>query len=148
MLRRRRAYLVPRTIPTPSTTHPRVSLTFRSPHVMLEIDMGSFSKVVLLILASGRIWAGTVTVNDLFNVPGNSDVIGNKLQFDAQSIRITTNGSTLTIDIFTNYDNPNLYSVRDTGARLNPGDLFFTVNGTFTYGIPLALHNGPAGGPW
>ena len=110
--------------------------------------MGSLSKLVLLSLASCRIWAGTLTVTDLFNVPGNSDVVGNKLQFDAQSIQITTNAGTLIIDIFTNYDNPNLYSVRDTGARLNPGDVFFTVNGAYTYGIPLALHNGPAGGPW
>jgi hypothetical protein len=87
-------------------------------------------------------------VTDFFNVSGKSDVIGDKLQFDAQSIQVTTGTGTLTIDIRTNFDNPNLYSFRDTGVRLDIGDLFFTVNGNYEYGIPLAYHNGPAGGPW
>jgi hypothetical protein len=41
-----------------------------------------------------------------------------------------------------------LHSFRDLGVRLDIGDLFLTVNGNYAYGIPLAYHNGPAGGPW
>jgi hypothetical protein len=50
--------------------------------------------------------------------------------------------------VLTNFDNAALHSFRDTGVRLDIGDLFFTVNGTYAYGIPLAYHNGPAGGPF
>lgn len=110
--------------------------------------MGSLSKLLLLAVASMKLWGGTVTVTDGFDVSGSSDVIGDKLKFDGQTLQVTVDGSTLIIDIRTNYDNPNLYSFRDTGVRLNPGDIFFSVNGTYKYGIPVALHNGPAGGPW
>jgi PEP-CTERM motif len=115
---------------------------------MLEMDMGSLAKIFLLTSALTALRAGSITVTDPFNVSGTSDVTGDKLKFDAQSVQVTVDGGTLTIDIRTNYDNPGLYSVRDTGVRLNPGDIFFTVNGTYQYGIPLAYHNGPAGGPW
>jgi len=110
--------------------------------------MGSFSKLLLLTVASTLLRAGSVTVTDPFHDSGGSDVVGDKSKFDAQSIQITTNGSTLTIDIRTNYPNSGLYSYYDTGVRLNPGDIFLTVNGAYRYGIPVAYHNGPAGGPW
>jgi hypothetical protein len=106
------------------------------------------SRLLLICFASAKMWGETIIVTDPFNIAGDSDVIGNKLQFDAQSVQVTTGTGTLTIDIRTNFDNPNLYSFRDTGVRLNIGDLFFTVNGAYEYGIPLAYHNGPAGGPW
>jgi hypothetical protein len=89
-----------------------------------------------------------VTITDAFNVAGNSDVVGNKQQFDARSVQVTTGPGTLNIDILTNFDNSALHSFRDAGVRLDIGDLFFTVNSTYSYGIPLAYHNGPAGGPW
>jgi hypothetical protein len=88
------------------------------------------------------LWAGTVIV------AASPDVIGSPLQFAAQSVSVTPGNGTLDIDIRTNFDNPQLHSFRDTGVRLDIGDLFVTVNGTYSYGIPLAYHNGPAGGPW
>jgi hypothetical protein len=115
---------------------------------MLESDMSLIRNVFLLCLTSSQIWAETIVIPDVFNLAGSSDVIGDKLQFDAQSVQVTTGVGTLTIDIRTNFDNPDLHSFRDTGVRLDIGDLFFTVNGTYAYGIPLAYHNGPAGGPW
>jgi hypothetical protein len=115
---------------------------------MLETDMKRISNLMLFCIASSSLWAGTAIVYDPFNAPGSGDVIGNPLQFDAQSVQVTAGSGTLTIDIRTNFDNPNLYSFRDTGVRLDIGDLFFTVNGNYAYGIPLAYHNGPAGGPW
>ena len=99
-------------------------------------------------ISVGTSWATTITVTDPFNAPSGGDVIGNPLQFDAQSIQLTASANLLTLDIYTNYDNAHLYSFRDTGLRLDIGDVFFTVNGNFAYGIPLAYHNGPAGGPW
>jgi hypothetical protein len=111
--------------------------------------MGSTYYLLLLGFLVGRMWAGTAVVTDFFNVSGNSDAIGNKLQFDAQSIQVSTGPGSMTIDVRTNFDNSALHSFRETGiARLDIGDLFFTVNGTYSYGIPLAYHNGPAGGPW
>ncbi len=115
---------------------------------MLESDMRRIPSLLLLCFSSSQIWAGTAVITDLFNVNGNSDVIGNKLQFDAQSVQVTTAAGSLTIDIHTNFDNAALHSFRDTGVRLDIGDLFLTVNGNYAYGIPLAYHNGPAGGPW
>jgi len=96
----------------------------------------------------GGLSAATITVTDPFNAAGNSDVVGNKLEFDAKSVQVTTGPGTLNIDILTNFDNSALHSFRDTGVRLDIGDLFFTINGVYSYGIPLAYHNGPAGGPW
>ena len=104
--------------------------------------------LLFLSLSGSYLWAATVTVTDPFNVAGNSDVLGNKLQFDAKSVQVTTASGTLNIDIFTNFDNSKLHSFRDNGVRLDIGDLFFTIDGTYAYGIPLAYHNGPAGGPW
>jgi hypothetical protein len=115
---------------------------------MLESDMRPIRNLLLLCITTSQIWAGTAVVTDLFNVAGNSDVISNKLQFDAQSVQVTTGTGSMTIDIRTNFDNAALNSFRDLGVRLDIGDLFFTINGTYTYGIPLAYHNGPAGGPW
>ena len=57
---------------------------------MLESDMRRIPSLLLLCFSSSRIWAGTAVITDLFNVNGNSDVIGNKLQFDAQSVQVTT----------------------------------------------------------
>jgi hypothetical protein len=93
-------------------------------------------------------YAGTVSVTDPFHANGSPDVIGNPLQFDGQSVQVTAGDGKLTVDVFTNYGNSSLYSIYDTGVRLNIGDLFFTVNGVYRYGVPLAYHNGPAGGPW
>jgi hypothetical protein len=115
---------------------------------MLVSDMGIVSNLLLVSAASASVWAGTVTVTDPFNTGGSSDVIGDRLLFDAQSVQVTTGNGTLSIDIRTNYQNSHLYSYVDTGVRVDPGDLFFTVNGQSAYGIPLAYHNGPAGGPW
>jgi hypothetical protein len=99
------------------------------------------SNLILLCLASTG-WAGTVAVT------GNSGVMGNPLWFDAQSIDVTTGPGTLTLNIFTNFENSGLYAYLDTGVRLDIGDVFITVNGNIEYGIPLEYHNGPAGGPW
>ena len=110
--------------------------------------MGRISNLLLIGFTACRMWAGTATVLDAFNVAGNSDVVGNKLQFDAQSVQVTSAPGTMTIDVRTNFDNSALHSFRDTGVRLDLGDLFFTINGNYSYGIPLAYHNGPAGGPW
>src|SRR5690349_23530363 len=110
--------------------------------------MTSLSNLLLTGLIASQLWAGSVIVYDPFNAPGNSDVVGNKLQFDAQSIQVTTGPGTLTLDIRTNFDNAALHSHRDTGVRLDAGDVFLTVNGAYAYGIPLAYHNGLSGGPW
>ena len=115
---------------------------------MLEIDMGRFSRLILLSLICTALLGSSITVSDPFNASDTADLVGGNSNFDGQSVQVTIGGSTLTIDIRTNYDNPNLFSVRDTGVRLNPGDVFLTVNGTYQYGIPVAYHNGPAGGPW
>jgi hypothetical protein len=125
-----------------------VSLTFLRVHDKLESNMTCIRNLLLLCISSSQAWAATAIITDLFNVAGNSDVIGYKLQFDAQSVQVTTGTGVITIDIRTNFDNPALHSFRDTGVRLDIGDLFFTVNGNYAYGIPLAYHNGPAGGPW
>lgn len=92
------------------------------------------------------IWAETAVITDFFNVAGSSDVIGDKLQFDAQSVQVTTGVGTLTIDIRTNFDNRALHFFHDAGVRLDIGDLFLTVKSNFTYGIPLADHKGLTGG--
>jgi hypothetical protein len=119
--------------------------------------MNRISNLLFLSLIASQSWASiivvgnssrSIVVTDLFHVAGSSDVIGNQMQFDAQSIQVTTGPGTLTIDVRTNFDNSALHAFRDTGVRLDIGDLFFTVNGTYSYGIPLAYHNGPAGGPW
>jgi hypothetical protein len=110
--------------------------------------MTSLSNLLLNGLIASQLWAGSVIVYDPFNVPGNSDVVGNKLQFDAQSIQVTARPGALTLDIRTNFDNAALHSHRDTGVRLDVGDVFFTVNGNYAFGVPLAYHNGPSGGPW
>jgi PEP-CTERM motif-containing protein len=110
--------------------------------------MGRIANLLLIGFTASRMWAASVSVTDPFNIPGNSDVFGNKLQFDGQSVQVTTGPGSLTIDVRTNFDNSGLHSFRDTGVRLDIGDLFFTVNGNYSYGIPLAYHNGPAGGPW
>jgi hypothetical protein len=111
-------------------------------------DMKHIPGLLLFCMAPMSAWAANAVVTDFFNVSGNSDVIGNRLQFDTQSIQVATGVGTLTIDILTNFDNPNLNSFRDAGVRLDIGDLFITVDGAYAYGIPLAYHNGPAGGPW
>src|SRR5262245_29576290 len=108
--------------------------------------MNRISNLLILGLIASQSWASIVVgglsrstvVTDLFHIAGSSDVIGNQLQFDAQSIQVTTGPGTLTIDVRTNFDNSALHSFRDTGVRLDIGDLFFTVNGTYSYGIPLA----------
>jgi hypothetical protein len=115
---------------------------------MLENDMRHRFNLLIISLIASQSWASTAVVTDLFDVAGNSDVIGNKLQFDAQSVTVNAASGQLTVDVRTNFDNSSLQSFRDTGVRLDIGDLFFTVNGIYSYGIPLAYHNGPAGGPW
>src|SRR5689334_5848635 len=95
-------------------------------------------KLLLLTLTSTVLLGSSIPVADPFNAPGNSDVIGDKAKFDVESIQITATGAALTIDIRTNYPNSGLYSYYDTGVRLNPGDIFFTVNGAYQYGIPVA----------
>ena len=114
---------------------------------MLVGDMSYRSTLLLFCMAAAG-WSATITVMDPFNVAGSVDVIGNPLQFDAQSIQVTAGSGTLTLDIRTNFDNSHLYSFVDSGVRLDVGDVFLTVNGNYAYGIPLAYHNGPAGGPW
>jgi hypothetical protein len=102
--------------------------------------------LALLLILTFRANAGSVLITDAFHA-GPSDVIGNSLQFDAESVRVTVTGATLTLDIRTNFGNAALTSMWDH-VRLDVGDVFFTVNGNYAYGIPLHYHNGPAGGPW
>ena len=100
----------------------------------------------LVLMIAMRVSAGSVLVTDAFQV-GAPDVIGNPMKFDAESVRVTVTGQTLTLDIRTNFDNPHLGSVWEH-VRQDIGDVFFKVNGAYAYGIPLHYHNGPAGGPW
>src|SRR4051794_20526033 len=115
---------------------------------MLESDMKCIRNLIFIWVTTNSIWAATALVTDFFNVTGSSDVVGNKLQFDAQSLQVTAGTGIMTIDLRTNFDNPALHSFRESGVRLDIGDLFLTVNGAYAYGIPLAYHNGPSGGPW
>src|SRR5690349_5362764 len=110
--------------------------------------MRRFWNLLAISFVTSTVWAASVLVTDGFHVPGSSDVIGDKLQFDAQSIRVSSSSGVLTVDVFTNFNNAQLNRFRLPGMYLDVGDLLFTVNGAYTYGIPLHYHNSPSGGPF
>ncbi len=106
------------------------------------IRMRSLAVVAVLTAVScGVLPASTVTFNDAWNVPGQSDVFGNKLQFDLQSVTLTMASGHLTFDILTNFDNSSLSTFYINAIRLDIADLFLQQNGVIKYGV--VLHDRP-----
>jgi hypothetical protein len=103
---------------------------------------------LLLLLAIGAMSlpAGSVEFDDLFNKNGQSDVFGNKLQFDVQKVILSMSNGLLDIEIQTNFDNPALAPFYIAGIRLDAGDLFFSESSILRYGLVLQGHDGLAAG--
>jgi hypothetical protein len=99
--------------------------------------------VMALTTAQGA----TLTFTDPFNVPGDSDTIGDKLAFDVERLVLTIDPTLITIHVLENYGNSTLSQTLFNTTKLDAGDILIKENGTFKWGIPLHDHAGsPNGG--
>ncbi len=96
---------------------------------------------VLLLCLAGTVLATplTFTIEDPFNLPGSSDVIGDKLKFDIKQAMVTFDSGTIALEIQMNYANAGLNPFTFDGLNLGIGDVLFEVDGVARFG--LALHN-------
>lgn len=108
----------------------------------------------LLLPLSGS--ASVVLLQDAYG-PGASscnsaacDVIGEKKWFDLDRIELSVTNSLVQIRVYSNFFNPGFtpYAYPGTTLQLGIGDLLFSVDGHYKYGIAIQTHAGSAnGGP-
>lgn len=104
----------------------------------------------LALVLSARTHAAELWIQDPF--PGGSqDVIGAQSMFDIQGAGISVTPTTTSVDLLFNFGSgqnglapfASFFSI-----RLDVGDVLFSVNGIWAYGIPIMDHAGsPNGGP-
>ncbi len=91
--------------------------------------------------------ATPVTFTDPFGV-GSPDVIGALDKFDIQKVVVDVTATGVTAEIYTNFGlgSTSIAPYTDGGRTYNIGDLFFTIGGTYSYGVALYNHGVPNGG--
>ncbi len=103
------------------------------------------ARILLLTLLLSPFAAAGI-INDPFpglKYPtGGYDVIGERTDFDIQSLAITSDTQFAYFDIRFNFRNAALDPYQFNNVRLDAGDLLFEMNGAYLFGIPLRDHAG------
>ena len=119
-------------------------------------------RLLFWLLAAGALLppvsgnASVIVLQDPYGAGASScssaacDVIGEKKWFDLDKIELSVTSSLVQIKVFSNFFNAGFapYTYPGTSLHLGIGDLLFSVDGHYKYGIAIQTHAGSAnGGP-